>query len=213
MSENTLDSVALVELLNEAAKLYEQFQVILARPEEEWPTMHAEHRRCNELRERVRRRAYRFVSLDAATVRAKFSQPIAGEAIRAFNVARGALIKTATMLQEYMAVADAKIVAGHQEDADKVCDFIVEFERDLCSAASRLLAADAALQAFRDAGGVAVEEVRKALTDLQASKGKKKAQAVLKRYVPTGTLDSLKAEDRSKVLADVKRFMTLRLVK
>jgi hypothetical protein len=113
-----------------------------------------------------------------------------------------------------MALADAKLMKG--EDAEKVLDFIVKLERSLRNCASDLLAMDAALlgsKTPKPSGEPAVEEVRKALIALQESKGKKNAQAALNRYARTGTLGSLKAEDRARLLADVRRLLTLRSVK
>jgi hypothetical protein len=199
-------NMALAELLDAAAKLDECLLAASEKPEEDQLAVLEQHR-YGDLQNRVRKLAHRFVRFDTAATLAKFR----GASI--FNATVGALVTVATGLGECMALADAKIMAG--QDAEKVLDGIVGLERDLCNRASDLLAVDAALSSAKSAkpDEPADAEVRKALTDLQASKGTKKAQAVLSRYAPTRRLSSLKSEDRSKLLADVRRLLTLRLVR
>jgi hypothetical protein len=202
--------LALLDLIDATSELDECSLVFQARPEEEWPTMEEEWRRYGELSSRVRKLAYRFVRFDTAATLAKFAEG----ATSIFAATVHPLITAATALGECMALADAKLTQG--QDPEKILDGIVKLERYLCVCASDLSSVDAALnpaEPTKTPSDSADGGVRKALTDLQASKGKKKAQAVLRRYAPTGTLGSLKAEDRSKVLADVKRLLTLRLVK
>jgi hypothetical protein len=207
-------NAALIELLDAAVELDECFTALEKIEEAGQLTMsELEQRRYGDLQNRVRKLAYRFVRFDTAATLAKFAQPNARGETSIFTIMVGAVITVATGLGECMALADAKLTAG--QDAAKVLDGIVGLQRDLCNRASDLLAVDAALSSAESAkpDEPADAEIRKALTDLQAGKGTKKAQAVLSRYAPTGRLGSLKAEDRSKLLADVKRLLTLRLVK
>lgn len=216
MSKSSDDALglALVELLDAASKLNECFLAFQARPEAEWPTMEEEWRRYGDLASQVRKLAYRFVRFDTAATLAKFAKPNAPGAASIFNVMVNAVITVATGLGECMALADAKLTTG--QDAEKILDGIVKLEHTLCNRASDLVDMDAALsrehaEPTKPVGPA--DDVRNALIKLQEAKGKKKAQAVLKRYARTGTLDSLKAEDRSKVLIDIKRLLTLRSVK
>jgi hypothetical protein len=208
MSTNTeARDLALDELLDAATKVDECVLAIREKPAEDQLALLVQ--RYDDLVSQVRRLAYRFVRFDTAATLAKFARPSVRSALI------GAAITVATALGECMALAEAKLTAG--QDAEKIIDGIVKLEHDLCNQASDLSAMEAALTKSEANSATprdpAVEGVRSALVKLQEIKGKKKAQAALKRYAPTGRLGSLKHKDHSKLLADVRRILTLHSVK
>jgi hypothetical protein len=153
----------------------------------------------------VRKQVYRFVRWDTANVLLSFESN-KHEAAQRFSFATGAVVMTALELVRQLVHAD--IAKGR--NAGRILDRVVALEDALRIRASEFINAHTALQA---SGEPDEAECRAALVQLQAVKGKRKAQATLKRYAPTGTLSSLKAEDRPKLLADIKRQLTLRSVK